>query len=207
MSISPFLRFDVFYLFLPIKIFYSILILLFFPIISISFLIKYINLNFSILSEFFPRQWFKSEGIIISSLLFIIIIINIISLYGYGFAPWRHIGITFFLGLTLWLTSVFINFSFKFLNKISHFIPSGTPSWLLPLLGIVEIASEIIRPITLSVRLAANITAGHIILNLFSFSLISSLLGGRLILILETLVAIVQPIVITLLRILYIHEI
>ena len=91
-------------------------------------------------------------------------------------------------------------------SKLSHYTPLGRPSWLLPLLVLVETVRDGIRCVTLRVRLAANITAGHIILNLLSGSLLVGFVAGFFLFLLETLVAVVQPIVFCLLASLYLRE-
>ena len=93
-------------------------------------------------------------------------------------------------------------------------VPLGTPSFLIPIIVIIETVSNIIRPMTLSIRLAANIVAGHLLLTLLGSQgpiismIILTILIIRLILllILEVAVACIQSYVFTILRSLYLNE-
>merc|ERR1712018_600140 len=94
---------------------------------------------------------------------------------------------------------------------LAHLVPLGTPIVLIPLIVLIEIVRNIIRPITLSVRLAANIVAGHLLITLVT----SGLPGTRLIsliviliplFVLETAVALIQSYVFITLSSLYIGE-
>lgn len=96
----------------------------------------------------------------------------------------------------------------------SHLVPLGCPSILIPFIVLIESISLVIRPLTLSIRLIANLTAGHIIIvllrigvfkNLFFFHL--SILGEMIILILEIAVAFIQPYVFFILLVLYVQEV
>ena len=94
----------------------------------------------------------------------------------------------------------------------THLVPVGCPLILRPFIFIVELVSIIIRPITLSVRLIANMVAGHLILTILGdvFSMLSYFLGGWvcgvLLITLETAVAFIQAYVLVILCVLYISE-
>ena len=97
---------------------------------------------------------------------------------------------------------------------LAHLVPTGTPGILMPIIVIIESVRNIIRPGTLSVRLGANMMAGHLLLTLLgsqgpvSASLILLFLIAALILllILEVGVACIQSYVFTVLRSLYLNE-
>ena len=97
----------------------------------------------------------------------------------------------------------------------AHLVPQGTPSVLIPFIVLIERVSNIIRPGTLAVRLAANIIAGHLLLTLLgsvgpslSSSILSILIFSQiLLLILESAVAVIQSYVFAVLRTLYTREI
>merc|ERR1711864_35466 len=96
----------------------------------------------------------------------------------------------------------------------THLVPIGTPSLLIPVIVIIETIRRIIRPGTLSIRLAANIVAGHLLLtligslcpNLYNIILIRVILGLILLLILELAVACIQSYFFTILSSLYLDE-
>jgi len=97
---------------------------------------------------------------------------------------------------------------------LSHLVPTGTPYILIPFIVLIEIVRTVIRPITLSVRLAANMVAGHLLMVLIRgpMALISNVLiiltlGGLLLLILlELAVSFIQRYVFSTLLSLYIIE-
>lgn len=97
----------------------------------------------------------------------------------------------------------------------AHLVPIGTPVALIPLMVIIEITRNLIRPITLRVRLAANITAGHLLLNLLggqtpSSSYPVSILILTILLfigILELAVSVIQAYVFSVLSTLYFNEV
>ena len=84
--------------------------------------------------------------------------------------------------------------------------PGGTPVALMSFMVIIELTRQIIRPITLIVRLAVNLITGHLILSLISFPRLLSLFSQILFFILEMIVALVQAYVFSLLLILYLNE-
>lgn len=97
---------------------------------------------------------------------------------------------------------------------LAHLVPVGTPRFLIPIIVIIETIRNIIRPITLSIRLAANIVAGHLLLtllgsqgpNLIIINLILLIVGIILLLLLEVAVACIQSYVFTILSSLYLNE-
>merc|ERR1719400_2321837 len=103
---------------------------------------------------------------------------------------------------------------FQYNSLLAHLVPLGTPSFLIPIIVIIETVRNIIRPITVSIRLAANIVAGHLLLTLLgsqgpSLSInIITILIVRLVLLLclELAVACIQAYVFTILRSLYLNE-
>lgn len=108
----------------------------------------------------------KGLNQIVSTLFFTIIIINLLGLIPYFFSTSRHLIFTLIFGLPLWL-SIIISRFFKSIKKsIAHFLPDGAPDWLNPFLVLIETTRVTVRPITLSFRLAANMSAGHIVLGL-----------------------------------------
>merc|ERR1712080_666233 len=82
----------------------------------------------------------------------------------YTFTATSHLSITIALSLPIWLGYMIFS-SLKNINFfLPHLVPLGTPYPLIPFMVLIEIIRRIIRPITLSVRLAANIIAGHLLI-------------------------------------------
>jgi len=93
---------------------------------------------------------------------------NLIGLFPYFFAFTSHIAVTLTLAMFVFVFSTGVGFythGFKFLK---FFVPEGVPGWLLPLLVPIEIVSYLSRPVSLSVRLFANMTAGHVMWEVFA---------------------------------------
>ncbi len=97
-------------------------------------------------------------------LFFFILLTNLFGFFIYTFAPTTHISITFGLAFAIWNTVMVVGFWTHGLSFLSNFMPTGAPLGLSPLLVAIEMVSNFSRPIALGVRLAANLTAGHILL-------------------------------------------
>lgn len=152
---------------------------------------------------------------LIFSIIILIITLNITSLFPFIFSCTRQISISLRIALPLW-TSVIIYGWFKnYTHIIAHLVPQGTPKILIPFIVCIESIRNIIRPITLSIRLSANIIAGHLLLTLLGSIgpnaneiILIILISSQLILItLESAVAIIQSYVFTILRTLYSREV
>jgi F-type H+-transporting ATPase subunit a len=96
---------------------------------------------------------------------------------------------------------------------LAHLVPFGTPLGLIMLIVLIEVVRVLIRPITLSVRLAANMVAGHLLISLVCIPSLSSypvlvgcLIGARVMIILERAVALIQAYVFSTLSSLYIRD-
>ena len=148
------------------------------------------------------------------SVFFFIIFSNFIGLIPYIFTRTSHLSITLVLALPIWLGTILFSIIFQYNNLLAHLVPLGTPSFLIPIIVIIETVRNVIRPITLSIRLAANIVAGHLLLTLLGSQgpnvsiIIIIILMVRLILLLmlEVAVACIQSYVFTILSSLYLNE-
>jgi len=103
---------------------------------------------------------------ILTSLFIFIIIINLAGLIPYIFRVSSHLVFRLAFGLPIWFSLIIsgvMSFTSSFLGSL---LPGGAPGWLNPFLVLVERVSLLVRPVTLSFRLAANIRAGHIVLTL-----------------------------------------
>lgn len=103
---------------------------------------------------------------ILVSLFLLILLINIIGLFPNIFTPRRHITINLTIAFPLWLGFLIFGW-INFTNKIlAHLVPNGTPIPLIRFIVLIEIIRNIIRSLTLSIRLIANIVSGHLLLTL-----------------------------------------
>nr|ADZ37033.1 ATP synthase F0 subunit 6 [Chamaeleo chamaeleon recticrista] len=139
---------------------------------------------------------------------------NILGLLPYTFTPTTQLSMNMAMALPLWLATVTIGLRNQPTKSLSHFLPEGTPTPLIPALIIIETISLLIRPLALGVRLTANLTAGHLLIQLISMAamktnltLFPTMLGTlTLLTILEVAVALIQAYVFTLLLSLYLQE-
>lgn len=158
---------------------------------------------------------FKGSTIITLTLFVFIVINNFIGLFPYVFTAPRHITLTLAFRLPVWIS--FILFGWLNYTKyiFAHIVPQRTPTALMPFIVLIETVSNVIRPLTLAVRLIANIVAGHLLLTLLgnqtaisqNIILISLLFTQIALLTLESAVAVIQAYVFSVLSTLYAREI
>ena len=183
---------------------------------------KYLNL-FKLAIKILKTEFTISIGkvptpglaFIFVSLFILIVYSNFLGLFPYIFTSTRHLSIAVRIALPLWLGYII----YSTLNNInfflSHLVPRGTPYVLMPFIVIIELIRRVIRPLTLSVRLAANIVAGHLLIVLVRSPLVSApwaiiilIFGGLILLvILELAVSVIQSYVFSTLRSLYVIEV
>ena len=122
------------------------------------------------------RRFFPFVFLIFSFLL----VGNLLGLFPYFFPFTSHIAVTFSIAIFIFLLSTVLGFVFQGVGFLRLFAPSGVPVWLLPLLVPIEVITYLTRPISLSVRLFANITAGHVMWEVFAgfMLLLSASLGA-----------------------------
>jgi len=102
------------------------------------------------------------------AIFFLIFSIKIIGLLPYAFTITRHISFTYRIAIPLWLRVKILGFYLAFKSRLSHLVPQGTPWYLIPLMVWIETISLIAQPIALGLRLAAKLTAGHLLIFLLS---------------------------------------
>jgi len=145
---------------------------------------------------------------------FFIFFCNFIGLFPYIFTSSRHMVFTLTLALPIWLGRILWSIKNQYNSLLAHLVPTGTPNVLIPVIVIIETVRRIIRPGTLSIRLAANIVAGHLLLTLLGSQgtllplnlTVILIVGLVLLLCLELAVACIQAYVFTILRSLYLNE-
>jgi F-type H+-transporting ATPase subunit a len=158
---------------------------------------------------------------LVFTLFSFILLGNLIGLFPYFFAFTSHIAVTLTLALFVFLFSTGVGFYTHGFRFFKFFVPEGVPVWLLPLLVPIEIISYLSRPVSLSVRLFANMTAGHVMWEVFAgfmllltasfgvFGIVASILPFGLnvaLAALELLVAGLQAYVFAILTCLYLHD-
>nr|YP_008815565.1 ATP synthase F0 subunit 6 [Aetobatus flagellum]AGY96934.1 ATP synthase F0 subunit 6 [Aetobatus flagellum] len=154
---------------------------------------------------------------ILTALMLFLITINLLGLLPYTFTPTTQLSLNMSFAIPLWLTTVLIGMLNQPMIALSHFLPEGTPTPLVPILIVIETISLFIRPLALGVRLTANLTAGHLLMQLIAtaaFVLISMMPSIALLTsivlflltILEVAVAMIQAYVFVLLLSLYLQE-
>nr|YP_010946405.1 ATP synthase F0 subunit 6 [Haplosymploce aurantiaca]WGO57123.1 ATP synthase F0 subunit 6 [Haplosymploce aurantiaca] len=157
----------------------------------------------------------KGSTFIFISLFSIIVFNNFLGLFPYVFTSTSHMTMTLSLALPLWISFMIFGWINNTQHMFAHLVPQGTPPILMPFMVCIETISNIIRPGTLAVRLAANMIAGHLLLTLLgntgpnlTTSLLTLLVGTQIaLLILESAVAIIQSYVFAVLSTLYSSEV
>ena len=156
-------------------------------------------------------------ALILTSLMVFLITLNILGLLPYTFTPTTQLSLNLGLATPLWLATVLIGIRNQPTHALGHLLPEGTPGPLIPVLIIIETISLFIRPLALGVRLTANLTAGHLLIQLIATAafVLLPLIPAVAILttvvlvlltLLEVAVAIIQAYVFVLLVTLYLQE-
>ncbi|WP_436643266.1 F0F1 ATP synthase subunit A [Microbaculum sp. FT89] len=150
----------------------------------------------------------------IFTLFMFILFANMLGMVPYTFTVTSHIIVTFALAAVVFIGVTIIGFIKHGAGYLKLFVPSGVPAALLPLLVVIEVISYLTRPISLSVRLFANMMAGHTMLKVFaSFVVGLGVIGGWAPLAfmvaftgLEILVAFLQAYVFAILSCIYLND-
>nr|ACH82096.1 ATPase subunit 6 [Linaria cannabina] len=156
-------------------------------------------------------------ALILTSLMIFLLLINLLGLLPYTFTPTTQLSMNLALAFPLWLATLLTGLRNQPSASLGHLLPEGTPTPLIPALILIETTSLLIRPLALGVRLTANLTAGHLLIQLIStatttlfttmpvLSLLTFLILF-LLTILEVAVAMIQAYVFVLLLSLYLQE-
>nr|AOW71005.1 ATP synthase F0 subunit 6 [Siren intermedia texana] len=156
-------------------------------------------------------------SLILTSLMIFIMTINLMGLLPYTFTPTTQLSLNLGLAVPLWLATVLIGLRNQPTAAFGHLLPEGTPAPLIPALIIIETISLFIRPLALGVRLTANLTAGHLLIQLISTAVMVlmpimpmlsmlTMIVLFLLTLLEIAVAMIQAYVFVLLLSLYLQE-
>jgi len=150
----------------------------------------------------------------IFSLFMFVLFCNMLGMLPYSFTVTSHIIVTFALAAIIFIGVTIIGFVNHGVGYLKLFIPSGVPVVLLPIIVIIEMISYLARPVSLSVRLFANMMAGHTMLKVFGGFVISlGIIGGWLplsftvaLIGLEVLIAFLQAYVFAILTCIYLND-
>ncbi|MEI8144807.1 MAG: F0F1 ATP synthase subunit A [Alphaproteobacteria bacterium] len=169
------------------------------------------------------RQSAGHEGMkffpLVFSLFMFVLVCNFVGMIPGTFTVTSHIIVTFAMAMIVFLTLCIYGFAKHGTHFFGLFVPSGVPGYVLPLVVVIEVISFLSRPISLSVRLFANMLAGHIALKIFA-GFVASMLGAGVWAIfaplplalavgltaLEFLVAFLQAYVFTILTCIYLND-
>ncbi len=102
------------------------------------------------------------------TLFMFILFANLLGMVPFSFTSTSHIIVTFTLAIVVFVGVTIIGFALHGFHYLKLFVPSGVPVFLLPLLIVIELISYLVRPISLSVRLFANMLAGHTMMKVFA---------------------------------------
>ena len=149
----------------------------------------------------------------IFSLFLFVLFGNTLGVIPSSFTFTSHIAVTFFMAFVIFIAVTVIGFARHGAGYLRMFFPHGAPLWTAVILVPIELISYLSRPVSLSMRLFANMMAGHILLKVFSgFVLLMGFFGivpmAALIGItaLELLVAVLQAYIFTILTCVYLHD-
>nr|YP_010166729.1 ATP synthase F0 subunit 6 [Oreodytes scitulus]QRV62833.1 ATP synthase F0 subunit 6 [Oreodytes scitulus] len=189
-----------------------------FWVIPSRIMIIWINIIYTLHKEFktlLGEFNHKGSTFIFISLFSLILFNNFMGLFPYIYTSSSHLSMTLSLALPMWISFMIFGWINHTQHMFAHLVPQGTPPLLMPFMVCIETISNIIRPGTLAVRLAANMIAGHLLLTLLGNTgplmksmMISMLIIAQLLLLtLEFAVSIIQSYVFAILSTLYSSEV
>nr|YP_010890413.1 ATP synthase F0 subunit 6 [Matrona cyanoptera]UZA66670.1 ATP synthase F0 subunit 6 [Matrona cyanoptera] len=158
---------------------------------------------------------FNGSTFMFVSLFTMIALINFLGLFPYIFTNSSHMVFTMTLAMPMWMSYMIYGWLNQTMHMFAHLVPQGTPGVLMPFMVVIETISNMIRPGTLAVRLAANMIAGHLLMTLLgntgpsvSYMMMTVLVMAQVaLLMLESAVSIIQSYVFAVLSTLYSSEV
>ncbi len=151
---------------------------------------------------------------LIFTLFMFILTCNLFGMIPYGFTVTSHISITFALAIMMFSLVTLLGIFLHGFHFFSLFLPAGTPWWLSPLMVIIELFAYLARPVSLSLRLAANMVAGHVLLKVMAGFVVSMAVYFKILPIpfivvligFELFVAVLQAYIFTILSCVYLND-
>jgi F-type H+-transporting ATPase subunit a len=149
----------------------------------------------------------------IFSLFMFFLMGNMLGLLPYSFTFTSHLAVTFGMAMVVFIGTTVIAFAKHGFKFFGFFLPHGTPIFVAPLLVPIEILSYFFRPISLALRLFANMTAGHTLLKVFGGFVVAMGVAGVVPLVavvavtgIEVIIAFLQAFVFTILTCIYLND-
>lgn len=147
-----------------------------------------ISFVFNVLDKQIGRKGYIYFPFVLS-LFFFILLSNLYGITPFSFAPTSHVTITFFFSIMVWIMTILVGILENGVAFYKLFVPN-VPLYMLPFLIVIEVISYVIRVFSLAIRLAANITSGHVLLftiagfavKLFKLNWFAALFAGILLL-------------------------
>nr|ATI24704.1 ATP synthase F0 subunit 6 [Rhinocola aceris] len=172
-----------------------------------------IKLNNEFSSLFNKQILFKGTTLLSLSLFLFIVMNNLMSNFPYTFCCSAHLLYSSAMAIPIWLSIILFYWLNLYKTMLSHLVPLGTPPVLMPVMVMIELTSNLIRPMALAVRLSANLIAGHLLMALLGNTFLINSMHWPLIcciqtgfLMFELMVAIIQAYVFSVLMTLYSSE-
>nr|CAC27835.1 ATP synthase A chain subunit 6 [Forda formicaria]CAQ52887.1 F-ATPase subunit 6 [Paracletus cimiciformis]CAQ52890.1 F-ATPase subunit 6 [Forda formicaria]CAQ52893.1 F-ATPase subunit 6 [Forda formicaria] len=170
------------------------------------------NLIFKMLNKemmlLYQSKNIKSPSFMFMTLFMFILLNNFFSLFPYIFSSSSHMIFSMSLAMPFWLFFIIMSMYKNTKNMIAHLIPLNTPIYLAPLMTIIETMSILIRPMSLSIRLTANLIAGHLLMTLLNYNsmMFIIIMIQMIMMMFELCVALIQSYVFSILTSLYSSE-
>lgn len=212
--IRLFVRFDLFFFSLQYIFYFLFLITLFRIVYKFRNLNLFLNFGWMGLRRFIntlkPKSFVEFRFGILVSLFNLILIFNFTSILSYRFSFTSQTRVVIFIAFRIWVSFFLFQTLINIKGFLSHCIPEGTPIYLTWFLFLIELISNFIRPVTLRVRLVANILAGHLLMILLSKLVLKILILFPLYLILnlvELFVALIQSYIFMTIMTLYFSDV
>jgi F-type H+-transporting ATPase subunit a len=154
------------------------------------------------------------------TLFFFVLFGNLLGLLPYSFAFTSHIAVTGALALLVIVLVTIVGLRLHGWRFFTYFFPPGAPVWLAPVIVPIEVISYLSRPVSLAIRLFANMVAGHVMMEVFASFMVMMAAAGTLgylgalgplavnvaMIGFELLVAVLQAYVFTILTFIYLHD-
>ena len=163
-----FSSFDSFYFLLSVSLILLVVWVAFSPLFKINLFLRSVSSLILNIENFFfsmkPLSFNKFFSFLCVLRILIFFLFNFRGVWPYNFAFTSQLGLIIFISLLFWVSLVAFSLSKNLKGFISHLVPEGTPIYLTWFLFFIEIIRNCIRPLTLTIRLMANILAGHLLM-------------------------------------------